>query len=408
MVMNMLDIHHHSVFHYKYMKIHRLLDLPKSSFMLLGPRGTGKSTLIRNQINFDLELDLLQSKNFLSLSANPSLLVELTKNLKEQSWVFIDEIQKIPLLLDEVHSLIESKKLHFALSGSSARKLRRQGANLLAGRAISNQLFPLTFSEYKDVYSINRATEWGSLPQTITKPEFMKDYLTSYVETYLKEELIEEGLLRKIEPFVRFLNICGMYNGQILNVENIARESFIGRSTIVKYFEVLEETLIGFQLPSFQKKYNKKELTHPKFYLFDNGVSRACSNLIFEDVDPVWLGFAFEALIVNEVRIYNKYLKKNKELFYYRYSGGYEIDLIIENKKKTLSSSAEYTAIEIKSSVKWDKRWNDPLIDFKKKSKGKVKKLFGVYKGKEIITLDEVTVYPAEVFLTQLAENKIL
>lgn len=161
-------------------------------------------------------------------------------------------------------------------------------------------------------------------------------------------------------------------------------------------------------MPSFQKKYNKKELTHPKFYLFDNGVSRACSNLIFEEVESVWLGFAFEALIINEVRVYNKYLKKNRDLFYYRYSGGYEIDLIIENRKKTLSASSEYSAIEIKSSSKWDKRWNAPLIDFKEKSKGKVKKLFGIYKGREILNQDEVVIYPAEVFLTLLAENKIL
>lgn len=390
------------------MKIHRLLNLPKSSFMLLGPRGTGKSTLVRDQMDFDLQIDLLQSKNFLALSSNPSYLEDLTKNLKEKSWVFIDEIQKIPALLDEVHSLIESQKLNFALSGSSARKLRRQGANLLAGRAVSVQLFPLTFSEYKNVCSLKQAIEWGSLPQSISQPDLKKDYLASYVETYLREELIEEGILRKIDPFVRFLNICGMYNGQILNIENIARESFVGRSTVANYFEVLEETLIGYQLPSFQKKYNKKEVTHPKFYLFDNGVTRACSNLIYEDVDSVWLGFAFEALIVNEVRFYNKYLKKNKELFYYRYSGGYEIDLIIENKKKTLSNNAEYTAIEIKSSSKWDKRWNEPLMDFKEKSKGKVKKLIGVYTGKDILSQGDITILPAEVFLTQLAENTIL
>lgn len=166
---------------------------------------------------------MLQAKNFLALSANPSRLEEMTKILNENSWVFIDEIQKIPLLLDEVHNLIESIMLNFALSGSSARKLRRHGANLLAGRAISTQLFPLTFSEYKNNYSNNEAIEWGSLPQTITKPEMRQDFLSSYVETYLKVELVEEGLLRKIEPFVRFLNICGMYNGQILNVENIAR-----------------------------------------------------------------------------------------------------------------------------------------------------------------------------------------
>lgn len=387
------------------MEIKRFLEIPKKSFLLLGPRGTGKSTLIRKKLKCQLELDLLKSKSFLPLSSNPSLLEDLTKGLNARSWVYIDEIQRIPSLMDEVHSLYESKKLHFALTGSSARKLKRGGANLLAGRALSLNLFPLTYKEYSPTFSIEDALQWGSLPQTLTEKEFRQDYLQSYVETYLREELIQEGLIRKLEPFARFLNIVGVYSGQILNKENIARESHVGRATVEKYFEVLKDTLIGVELPALQLKWNSKEFTHPKFYLFDQGVARACSGFLSQEIDPSWLGFAFETLVVNEVRAFNHYLRANKNLFYYKFSGGYEIDLIIENKRKTFSQSAEYTAIEIKLAQRWDKRWNDPLLDIKKKSKSKVKRLLGIYRGKEVLKQGDVEILPVEVFLTSLSQG---
>jgi predicted AAA+ superfamily ATPase len=387
------------------MKINRFLEIPKKSFLLLGPRGTGKSTLIRQKLKCQLEIDLLKSKSFLPLSSNPSLLEDLTKGLKSGSWIYIDEIQRIPSLMDEVHSLYENKKLHFALTGSSARKLKRGGANLLAGRALSLNLFPLTYKEYSSIFSLEDALQWGSLPQTLTQKEFRQDYLQSYVETYLREELIQEGLIRKLEPFVRFLNIVGVYSGQILNKENIARESHVGRATVEKYFEVLKDTLIGVELPPIQLKWNSKEFTHPKFYLFDQGVARACSGFLSQEIDPSWLGFAFETLVVNEVRAFNHYLRANKNLYYYKFSGGYEIDLIIENKRKSLSQAAEYTAIEIKLANRWDKRWNDPLLDIKKKSNSKVKKLLGVYRGKEILNQGEVEILPVEIFLTRLAQG---
>lgn len=390
------------------MRINRILALPKSSFILLGPRGTGKSTLIQNTVRFDLEIDLLQAKDYLPLASNPSHIQKLTKSLGAKSWVFIDEIQKIPSLLDEVHSLIEKKKINFALSGSSARKLRKTGANLLAGRAISAQLFPITYMEYRGRYTTDEAIEWGSLPKTINAPSEKADYLSSYVETYLKEELIGEGIIRKLEPFLRFLNTCGTYNAQILNVDNIARECFVGRSTVQSYFEILEETLLGFRLPALGVKFNKGEVSHPKFYLFDNGVSRACSNLAYEEMDSVWLGFAFESLVVNEVRTHNRYLKKNRDIYYYKYSGGYEIDLVIENRKKTLSKPQELTAIEIKYAKKWDKRWNDALLDFKNKSRARCKRLIGVYRGKEELNIDGVEILPVEIFLEKLATGNII
>jgi len=387
------------------MEINRLLEIPDHSFLLLGPRGTGKSTLIKQKLTIALEIDLLTSKNYLALKANPSLIQDWTKNLSKGDWVFIDEIQKVPMLMDEVHSLIEKKKLKFALSGSSARKLKKEGVNLLAGRALSVFLFPLVFEEYKNVYDIKSCIDWGSLPKTVTDEKNKADYLASYVETYLKQELTEEGAIRKLEPFVRFLEICGIYNGQILNIENIARESFVSRSNVDNYFRILEDTLIGFRLEAFRPKWQSHELTHPKFYLFDSGVARACANQLFDDLDNSWRGFSFESIIVNEVKASNRYLKKNRNLYYYKVSGGDEIDLIIENKKKSISSTQVLTAIEIKLANRWDKRWNNALINFKQKSKGKVQHLYGVYCGKEVIQFPDLTVYPAESFLSKLAQG---
>jgi len=390
------------------MIISRIFEMPSRSFLLLGPRGTGKSTLIRKKITADLELDLLNSRIFLPLSANPSLLEDWTAKLKSGSWIYIDEIQKIPALMDEVHRLYEKRKFNFALSGSSARKLKRGGANLLAGRALSAQLFPLTFIEYKSRFKLEEAMEWGTLPQIVTEPDFRQDYLASYVETYLKEELVEEGLIRKLEPFLRVLQVIGIYSGQILNIENIARESHVGRTTVDKYFQILEDTLVGYRLQSLRVGWNKKELVHPKFFLFDPGVARGCAGLLSDKLDPVWLGFAFEALIINEVRAHNSYQRLNRSLFYYKYSGGYEVDLLIENRKKTLSSPQVLTAIEIKSSRIWDKRWNEPLLDLRDKSKNKVKRILGVYRGSKVLRFGDVEVYPAEQFLALVAKGEFL
>ena len=387
------------------MEITRFLDLPPKSFLLLGPRGTGKSTLIGQKLTCQVKIDLLQSQSFLPLSHNPSHLIELTQGLKKNSWVYIDEIQRVPALMDEVHSLYENKGYHFALTGSSARKLKRGGANLLAGRALSKMLFPLTYQEYSPYFSIDEALKWGSLPQALIEKDFRQDYLYSYVETYLREELAQEGLIRKLEPFSRFLNSVGIYSGQILNKENLAREAHVPRPTIEKYFEILKDTLIGSELPALQPKWNSKEVTHPKFYLFDQGVARACAGFLSQELDPSWLGFAFETLIINEVRAYNHYLKANKNLYYYKYNGGYEIDLIIENKRKALSKPAEYTAIEIKMSQRWDKRWGEPLLDLKNKSGSKIKRLIGVYRGQIPIKQGEIDILPVENFLTQLSQG---
>lgn len=394
---------------YAYMKrllLRRNLTLPKKSFLLFGPRGTGKSTLINQTVENAYLINLLKSSQYLPLSQNPSLLRDWLGHLKPGDWVIIDEVQKIPLLLDEVHALYEEKGLHFALTGSSARKLKRGGANLLAGRALQNYLFPMTYTEYQTVSNINEVIDWGSLPGVIMDKVNRIETLSTYVESYLKQELIEEGLLRKLDPFVRFLRVAGLYNAQVLNVENIARESHVGRTTVDKYFEILEDTLLGFRLPAIQLGLQTKESKHPKFYFFDSGVARASAGLIYEEIDNTWRGHAFETYVLHELRAYNHYNKKNKDLFYYKVTGGVEIDVLIETNKKTLSKKQELTALEIKYSKKWDKRWSAQLLQFKKEDK-RITQLCGIYRGQEILTHDQVTVYPIEVFLKKMNEGLI-
>jgi len=381
--------------------IKRVLDLPNKSFLLFGPRGVGKSTLVKMKLKFSLEINLLKSTDYIALSHNPSLLIEKTKHLKKGDWVFIDEVQKIPSLLDEVHNLYETKKINFALSGSSARKLKRGGANLLAGRALQVHLFPLVYKEFREYSDIKSVVDWGSLPSIIMDKTNRIDTLATYVESYLKQELIEEGLIRKLEPFVRFLKTAGIYNAQILNVENVARESHIGRTSVDKYFDILEDTLIGFRLPAIQLGIKTREIAHPKFYFFDSGVARASAGLIYEDIDNIWRGFSFETIVLNEVKSYNNYNKKFRELYYYKVSGGEEVDLLIEITKKTLSKSQEFLALEIKYSVKWDKRWSSQLTRIMNNSK-KIKKAIGIYMGSEILTHDNVLILPFSVFIERL------
>lgn len=383
----------------------RIFEFPNKSFLLFGPRGVGKSTLLKSQFKFDLEINLLNSSEYLPLSGNPSLLHDKVGHLKKNQWVLIDEVQKIPALLDEVHSLYESKKINFALSGSSARKLKCGGANLLAGRALQRFLFPLTQSEYIK-HEIKEVVDWGTLPGVLVDPKNKIETLAAYVEMYLKQELVEEGLIRKLDPFMRFLKIAGIYNAQILNIENIARESHVGRTTVDKYFEILEDTLIGYRLPAIHLGAYAKETIHPKFYFFDCGVARASAGLIFEDIDNTWRGHAFETYILHEIRSFNHYKQRNRDLFYYRSAQGNEIDLLIELKKKTLNTPQQLLAIEIKYSKTWDKRWSKQMNTICTETT-KIKKMIGVYCGSEILTQDEVTIYPLDIFLKELNSGKI-
>jgi uncharacterized protein len=385
----------------------RTLPKPDESFFLLGPRGTVKTTWIKAHWPEALHLDLLEPKLFLSLSREPALLEAMVAPLKPKSWVVIDEIQKIPTLLDSVHRLIESKQLYFILTGSSSRKLKRSGANLLAGRAIMREMWPLISAEMREYFDLDHCLKWGGLPRAVQTKD-PSDFLESYFHTYLKEEIREEGVVRQIDPFVRFLEVAANMNGQVLNLEAVARESGSKRPTVEKWFTVLQETLIADILPPWRPGFKVRESAHPKFYWFDNGVLRAAAGrLSSEDIDSSWLGYAFESWVLHEVRAYNSYFRKRKSLFYYSLPSNVDIDLIIETKKATKSSVSEIIGVEIKASKKWKREWERALRDLKSSEKCKVKKMIGVYQGEEILQFGDFEVYPIKHFLKVLHSGEL-
>lgn len=387
--------------------IPRIIELPKKSFILLGPRGVGKSTLIQQKLKADLEINLLRSREFISLHQNPDQLIEMTAHLEKGSWVFIDEIQRVPEILNIVHELYESKKLNFALTGSSARKIKRGSGNLLAGRALQIFLHPFAFPEFQKILTLEEAILWGTIPLVVTEKNYRKETLATYVETYLREELIQEGIIRKMDSFLRFLQVAGVVNGQALNYENIARESHIGRTTVQNYFDVLTETLIGFELPAYKPGLKVKEIARPKFYFFDSGVARACADLLSYEIDSSYKGYLFETFIINQLKMYNDYSGKNLGIYYYGISGGSEVDLVIETKKRSQAQKPHLIAIELKSGVKFKREWIRSLQSLSATTKIKVEKKYCVYMGTQRLTIDDVHIVPAKIFLKQVFAGEI-
>ncbi|MEW6040733.1 MAG: ATP-binding protein, partial [Elusimicrobiota bacterium] len=278
--------------------------------------------------------------------------IQAEKTKKE--WVFIDEIQKAPKLLDMVHSLIERKKQKFAITGSSARKLRRGASNLLAGRAFVYSLFPLTYKELGRSFSLNEVIHWGSLPKIyqLKSSQEKKGFLRAYALSYLKEEIMVEQLVRSLNPFRNFIEIAAQSNGQILNFSKIANDVGADTKTVQSYFSILEDTLIGFFLPPFHRSVRKQQRSNPKFYLFDLGVKRALEMTMDQNLLPKTYAFgrAFEHFIIVEIFRQNQYLDKDWRLSYLRTKDDAEIDLIIERPGKAL------ILIEIKSSDRICKR----------------------------------------------------
>lgn len=326
--------------------------LNSNSFFLFGARGTGKTTLIQRFLfeKSHIKIDLLDERTYESLSLNigelDSILLDAEKNNIE--WVAIDEIQKLPKLLDTVHKYIERKKIKFALTGSSARKLKRGGANLLAGRAFTYDLFPLTHKELRATFDLDKAMSWGTLPKSYLSEtdEERAMFLQSYVNTYIKEEILVEQIIRKIEPFRRFLSIAAQESGNIINYENISKDVKASAVTVKSYFQILEDTLIGFFLEPFHESVRKRQKSNPKFYLFDLGVKRALSKQLTLQLQPKTFdyGVAFEHFIISEIKRICSYCRNDYEFFYLKTKDDAEIDLIIDRPGK------QRVLIEIKST----------------------------------------------------------
>ncbi len=311
------------------------------SFFLFGPRGTGKTTFLHGFFRdkkcrwIDL-LDTVQEERY---ALDRGLLYrELIALASQVEWVVIDEVQKIPPLLDTVHRLIEETSLKFALTGSSARKLKRGSANLLAGRAFMNHLFVLTHVEMGDAFSLPAALAWGTLPgiMRFENDSDKKDFLKAYALTYLKEEVWAEHIIRNLDPFRRFLPVAAQANGTILNYSKIARDVGVDYKTVQSYFGILEDTLLGFFIEPYHRSIRKQQQQAPKFYFFDTGVKRALENTLDIPVRPntYYFGNAFEHWLIAEIFRLNQYLKKDYLLYYLRTKDQAEIDLIIERPGK--------------------------------------------------------------------------
>jgi len=332
----------------------RIAKLPRNaSFFLFGPRQVGKSTLIKESFKEEesFYINLLINREYRKYLAEPSLLRHEVEALEPNiKYVIIDEVQKNPALLDEVHDLIENSKYErfFCLSGSSARKLKRGQANLLGGRAWTRELFPFSFLELEQDFKLARVLRFGSLPAPYLAQddEMASEILDSYVDTYLAEEIKAEAIVRNVAAFSRFLKLAAVESSNLINYSNIAREAETSNKTIKEYFQILDDTLIGFFLNPYHKSDRKRLVKHPKFYLFDNGVRNALLNKHLAPVEEKTYdyGILFESFIINEIHRLNKYFKTRFELSFYRTNNGAEVDLIMEKV------DGKVLALEIKSS----------------------------------------------------------
>ncbi len=330
--------------------IKRIISLPKhSSFFLFGSRQTGKTTLIHLLFRKNLwTVDLLLNDVFFPYSKNPSRFRrEAVEKIESENikTIFIDEVQRIPALLNEVQYLMQNYSCQFILTGSSARKLKRGGANLLAGRAVERRLFPLTCAELKDMFKLDNVLRYGSLPAIINKTNNEKtDILSTYVHTYLREEIQAEGIARNIGGFSNFLDMAAGQFGEIVSYSAIARECHLPVKSVQSYYDILEDTLIGFRLRPYRKSLRKRLTAHPKFYFFDTGVTNAVNKRLTGAMDRQLFGRLFEQLIILETHRMLEYQKSEASLYYWRTNHGAEVDLIIEKHGKIIG------AYEIKST----------------------------------------------------------
>jgi uncharacterized protein len=339
--------------------VNRLVNpLKTNSFFLFGARGTGKSTFLNNYFPHDgtvLWVDLLSPEQEDRYARNPS---ELANHLDMMhgkiQWVVLDEIQKVPKLLDVVHSRIESSGTKFAMTGSSARKLKRERTNLLAGRAFVYNLFPLTHCELAPDFNLDSALMYGTLPGLLkydTREEKMS-FLRAYALTYLKEEIWGEHIVRNLDPFRKFVEIAAQCNGELINFANIARDVGADIKTVQSYFEILEDTLLGFILEPYHQSVRKRQRHAPKFYLFDTGVKRALDRTLTIDLKPETYAYgkAFEHWVIAEAIRLNEYKQKDFRFSYLRTKDDAEIDLVVDRP------GAPTALVEIKSSQRIDER----------------------------------------------------
>ena len=321
----------------------RALSAPRSSFFLFGPRGAGKTTWVRREYPHAHRVDLLDEALYQSYLADAGRFAGELRAVAAGDWVFVDEIQRLPGLLNEVHRHLEGGGLRFILSGSSARKLRRAGVNLLAGRAVHTRMYPFLPHELGADFDLETVLRHGSLP-VIWNAEDRAAALRSYAQLYLKEEIRGEALVRNLAGFARFLPVAALFHGQTLNVASAARDAGVSRTTVAGYVEILEDTLVAFRLPAFDPQLRVRERRHPKLYWIDPGLARAAAGR-FRELDPRERGPLFEGWIAAVLAAYRDYRGAFDDMYYWAPAGARatEVDFLLRR-------DGDFAAIEIKAS----------------------------------------------------------
>lgn len=368
--------------------------IKKKSHFLFGPRGTGKSSLIKHDLKDQMQfIDLLHSETYRRLIENPSQLENMVA-LHEKPFVVIDEIQRVPELLNEVHRLIENKKIHFLLTGSSARKLKQQGVNLLAGRARQAELFPLTYHELPK-FDLRRYLQYGGLPMIFLSDEPEED-LDAYVHTYLEEEIKGEALVQKLPAFSRFLQLSALTSGHTLNFSSISNDAGVSSVTLREYYQILEDTFLGFLVEPWQFSGKRKAVNTARFYYFDTGVKNRLANIkeIPEETDLH--GQNFEQFIAMELRAYISYFRKKIALHFWRTYEGYEVDFIVD----------EQIAIEVKSTKKVTKKHLKGLKLLMEENQ--IKQYYLISQDPIALKQDNIYILPWDNFLKRLWDGDIL
>lgn len=370
-------------------EILRLVRIPSTSFFLFGPRGTGKSTFVKTLIgDRTLYIDLLDPETFRTFSAWPESLIK-TVNATNPDTVIIDEVQKIPPILNVVHKLIEEKKIRFILTGSGPRKLKRTGSDMLGGRASYVKMHPFTAEELGDDFSLDKSLLTGLIP-VVERSKDPSTTLSAYVDIYLREEIQAEGLVRNLGSFSRFLEIISFSHGSILNISNIASECQISRNIVSGYLDVLEDLLLAYRLPVFARRAKRKTAVHPKIYLFDNGLYRRLRYRGPLDIESEIAGPAIEGLVGQHLRALSDNVLEGTTLYYWRSRAGNEVDFVIYGGKTFSAIEVKNCKVPTPSDFSGLNSFGDDYPEAK---------LILVYMGSLVFENKKVLVIPVELFL---------
>ncbi|MBI1816122.1 MAG: ATP-binding protein [Deltaproteobacteria bacterium] len=377
----------------------RLLEVPKQSFFLFGPRGTGKSTWVRTQLPTAHRIDLLDEALYHAYLVRPGQFADELRALRPGTTVCVDEIQRLPQLLNEVHRFIEERRLRFVLCGSSARKLKQHGTNLLAGRAARRELHPLVPAELGHAFALETVLTTGSLPIIWQAPE-RREALQAYVRMYLKEEVQAEALVRSLPGFARFLPIAALFHGQTLNTATLARDAGVARTTVTGYLEILEDTLLAFRLPAYAARMRVREKRHPKWYWVDAGIVRALKNQ-FAPPAAEERGALFEGWVAGVLRSHRDYHGLFEEWYYWApaEAARTEVDFL-------LARGREWLAIEAKVATTID---DDALRGLRAVEglKGLARRILVHPGGRRARTRDGIDVLPVGDFLDAVANGSL-